>query len=214
MSLNPYVKQAGPYLVNQVPCPHFQMMVNLRAPRAGVLHTTEGSTTEGAEGVFHHHFAPHFTVGPDHLGKVKIDQLVPIGFIGAALEAHNELALVQIEVVGFSKAIPWFFDASTANALANLLVVLERDYGIPLSHPWGDDDWAAAGPNAHRNSRKFGGVAGWFGHQDIPNNSHWDPGHLQWSRLFALAKTLKTPAALPAPSAGLGFAAKGAPAHA
>jgi len=206
--VNPYVKQAGPYPVNFVPDPHFQTPVNLSAPRAGVLHTTEGSTIEGAEGVFSHHYAPHFTVGPDARRKVKIDQLVPIGFIGAALEEHNNLALVQIEVVGFSKTTPWFFDAPTADALANLLVVLERDYGIPLSHPWGDDDWAAAGPNAHRASRKFGAVAGWFGHQDIPDNSHWDPGHLQWSKLFALAAKIKASASDPV------AAYEGAPGHA
>lgn len=195
-ALNPYVKIAGPYRVNQVPCPHFQMMVDLHAPRAVVLHTTEGGSIEGAESVFHHHFAPHFTLGKDAHGVVKIDQHVPIGFIGAALEAHNDLAIVQVEVVDFSKEQVWFFDDATADALAHLMLVLESDYGVPLSRPWPTGDWGRAGyQNPHRSSKKFGAVAGYFDHGDIPNNCHWDCGNLDWDKLFALCAKLKAPSA-------------------
>ncbi|ARN82156.1 peptidoglycan recognition protein family protein [Methylocystis bryophila] len=193
-TVDPYVKEAGPYPVSFVKCPFYAVPVRLDAPRAGVLHTTEGGFV-GSEGVFVRHWAPHFILGLDR-GEIKIHQLVPLGYIGASLEAHNDLALVQIEMVAFSQTTPWLPDAKTLDALAHLMVALDRDYGIPLSHPWPDDDWPRAGGNPHRNSGKLGHVAGWFGHGDVPNNSHWDPGHLKWSEVFAYAERIK--AALPA----------------
>lgn len=198
MNLNPYLKAAGPYPVVQNPCPHFSMPVNLSAPRAGCLHTTEGGSSEGADAVFKRHFAPHFVVGPNLKGQVHIEQLVPVGCIGAALEAHNDLAIVQIEAVGFSKEQSWCFEPKTLDALSYLFVEIEKQYGVPLTHPWADDDWGLAGYNTpHRRSGKFGHVAGWFSHGDIPNNCHWDCGHLQWSKIFARAQAIKAPAAAP-----------------
>jgi hypothetical protein len=31
---------------------------------------------------------------------------------------------------------------------------------------------------------------GWFGHADVPSNSHFDPGNLKWSVILDLAKTM------------------------
>ncbi len=191
MNQQPYVKQAGPYPVTFLKCPFYNAPVDLKAPRAGVLHTTEGGFV-GSEGVFLKHWAPHFLLGLDGGGVPKIHQLVPIGYIGAALEKHNDLALVQIEMVGHSKECAWLPDAKTLDLLAHLLVVLEDNYGIPLSHPWPDDDWCRAGYDTpHRLSGKFGHVAGWFAHGDVPQNSHWDCGHIEWSKIFAYAERIK-----------------------
>jgi hypothetical protein len=191
MSLPPLVTQAGPYKINFTPCPFYHMRVDLTAPRAGILHTTEGGFS-GSMQVFKEHFAPHFELGINRDGQVQINQLVQIGYIGAACCAHNNKAIVQIEMVGFSKPDPWFPDDKTADALAHLLVVLEAQYAIPLSHPWDDDDWPRAGINPHRNAGKFGHVSGWFGHGDMPDpDTHWDPGHFQWSKLFDLANGIK-----------------------
>ena len=190
--MNPYIKEAGPYPVSYHHCPFYLGPVDLKAPRAGVLHTTEGSTEEGAESIFIRHFAPHFCLGKSASGKIVINQLVPLGQAGAALEAHNQQAIVQIEMVGFSKDALWLPDSGTLDALAHLMVVLEQECGIPLSHPWPDDDWGRAGyETPHRHSGKFGKVAGWFGHQDVPNNCHWDCGGIQWSKIFAYAEKLK-----------------------
>ena len=88
MPIIPWLTRAGPFDVEHVGgIPHFNQSVILGAPRAGVLHTTEGATIEGAMGVFRHHYAPHFVVGRDASGKVRILQLVQIGTIGAALAA-------------------------------------------------------------------------------------------------------------------------------
>jgi hypothetical protein len=190
MTINPILKQAGPYKVNWVPCPHSTMPVDLTLPRAGILHTTEGGF-QGSLQVFEHHFAPHFEVGLDK-GVPTINQLVKVGVIGSACRAHNNKAIVQIEMVGFSKETLWFTDDKTADALAHLMVVIEAEYGVPLTHPWKDGDFGKAGHNAHRSAGKFGHVAGWFGHGDMPDpDAHWDPGAFEWSKLFALATAIK-----------------------
>ena len=183
MTVRPYLSTVGRFTVEQVPCPHFPQPVNLAGPRTGVIHTTEGPHVEDALGVFRQHFAPQFLVGPG-----RILQLVQVGTIGAALVHHNADTIVQVEVVGFSKQAPWFFDDPTAEALSALLAVCQREYGIPLTHPWSDGDYGLYGDNPHRHADKWGVVAGWYGHGDVPEpDEHWDPGALQWSKLFALA---------------------------
>lgn len=184
--------------------PHFPDSVSPTAPRSAVLHTTEGPTLEGALSVFKTHYAPHFLLGKDAAGKVRILQLVPVGFIGAALVTHNNLALVQVEMVGFSKETIWLPDDGTAQAISALMAACRNEYQIPLSHPWPDGVYGkATASDPHRNAGQFGRIAGWFGHGDVPSpDSHWDPGAIEWSKLFSIAGTIPTalptqPAALP-----------------
>jgi hypothetical protein len=123
--------------------------------------------------------------------KVQIAQLVQVGTIGAALKAHNNQAIVQIEMIGFSKESPWLPDDDTLNALASLMAECQREYGIPLDHAWPDGDFGRAGKNPHRTSGKYGTVAGWFGHGDCPSpDTHWDPGNLEWSVVLGKAKQM------------------------
>ena len=104
--MTPILTQAGPYKVNWVPCPFSRKRVQLDLPRAGILHTTEGGF-EGSLEVFEQHYAPHFEVGLDK-GVPRINQLVKVGYIGSACRAHNDKAIVQIEMVGFSQTTPWY----------------------------------------------------------------------------------------------------------
>jgi hypothetical protein len=123
--------------------------------------------------------------------QVRIAQLVQVGTIGAAIKAHNNKAIVQIEMIGFSKEQPWLPDDETAAALASLMAVCKSEYGIPLEHPWPDGDFGKAGSNPHRSSGKFGTVAGWYGHGDCPSpDTHWDPGNLEWSVILDMAKQI------------------------
>jgi Putative peptidoglycan binding domain/N-acetylmuramoyl-L-alanine amidase len=199
-----WLSKAGDFTVEHIGgIPHFAQPVLDDAPRAGVLHTTEGSTIEGAMSVFKTHFAPHFALGKSESGKIVVYQLVPIGFIGAALVTHNNLAIVQIEMVGFSKETAWFPDDDTAAALAGLMAACRDEYGIPLSRPWPDGVYGmATASDPHRNAGQFGKDAGWFGHGDVPApDSHWDPGALQWSRAFAMAEKITPNAPTPEPVA-------------
>jgi hypothetical protein len=129
---------------------------------------------------------------------------VQVGTIGTALKAHNNQAIVQIEIVGYSKEQPWLPDDETVEALASLIAVCLREYGIPLHRLWADGDFGKAGDNPHRASGKFGKEAGWFGHGDCPSpDTHWDPGNLKWSVILAKAQRIaETLGAPTSPSAG------------
>jgi hypothetical protein len=185
-NVTPWFTQAGKYKIEHIGgIPHFNIAVDLAAPRTGVLHTMEGDFDSGLA-VFKQHYAPHFIVGPG-----RIAQLVQIGTIGAALVTHNDHAIVQIEVAGFSKETLWDFDNSTTDALASLMALLQRELGIPLFHPWPDGDFGRYGDNPHRHAGKWGVVAGWYGHDDVPSpDVHWDPGNLEWSKLLAKASSM------------------------
>ena len=192
-SITPWLAKAGKYQVEQLRgYPGWNQSVDLSAPRAGVLHTTEGSTAAGALAVFKAKpWGSHFVVGMDVDKKVHIYQIVPVGLIAGALVAHNNLAAVQIEVVGFSKETPWLPNEATLDPLAALMATCQHEYGIPLSRPWVDGDWGKYGDNPHRHSAKFGRVAGWFAHGDVPSpDVHWDPGNLKWDALFARARSM------------------------
>jgi hypothetical protein len=188
--VKPWLDQAGTFpIVHIGGIPHFNEAVNLDAPRTGVLHTTEGGWI-GSLAVFKQHYAPHFMLGFNaDAGKVQIAQLVQVGTIGASLRANNAKAIVQIEMIGFSKTTPWLPDDTTLLALASLMAICEREYGIPSSRPWPDGDFGAAGNNPHRDSGNFGKIPGWYGHGDCPSpDTHWDPGNLKWNEVFTRAQ--------------------------
>jgi hypothetical protein len=191
-SIKPWLNQAGKFPISHIGgIPHFNVSVLLDSPRTGVLHTTEGGWA-GSLGVFKQHFAPHFMVGFDSDSHgVRIAQLVQVGTIGAALKANNNKAIVQIEMIGFSKETPWLPDDDTVEALASLMAQCSVEYGIPISHPWVDGDFGKAGPNSHRESGNFGKEAGWYGHGDCPApDTHWDPGNLKWSVILGRANQI------------------------
>ena len=197
--VKPWLDQAGKFPVEHIPCPHFSIPVNLTAPRTGVLHTTEGNWTSSLA-VFKQHYAPHFLLGmDDSQNKVRIAQLVQAGTIGAALVTHNDHAIVQVEMIGFSKQTQWIPDDATLDALASLMAVCQHEYGIALTHPWADGDYGLYGNNPHRSSGKWGVIGGWYGHGDVPiPDNHWDPGALQWSKVFARAAAMTEATAAPA----------------
>ena len=217
MSLTTHITKAGKYPVVQIACPYFKNeFVKTDSPRTGILHTTEGGWNGSME-VFHTHFAPHFLLGvnatltahqrvehakeklsldkgtpPEPTGKVEIAQLVPVGNIGAAIVTHNNLAIVQIEMIGYAREELWLPTDETLDALASLMLVCKDVWGIPLSRPWPTGVYGRAGKTDHRNDGHFGKTAGWFGHGDCPTpDTHWDPGNLNWDVVFFHANTLE-----------------------
>lgn len=202
MAIKPWLDQAGKFPIIHIGgIPHFNESVDLAAPRTGVLHTTEGGWA-GSLAVFKQHYAPHFMLGLNvQAHEVQIAQLVQVGTIGAAIKAHNNQAIVQIEMIGYSKEQPWLPDEDTLEALASLMAVCAREYGIPLTHPWPDGDYGKAGNNPHRSSGKFGSVAGWYGHGDCPSpDTHWDPGNFKWSVVLDRANQILGTLGAPHPS--------------
>jgi hypothetical protein len=189
-----WIDRAGKFKVAHLPCPHSNQPVLHGIPRTGVLHTTEGGW-RGAFGVFRTHYAPHFLVGYDEHKNPSIAQLIPVGIMASTTRAHNNMAIVQIEFAGYSEEKLWLPDPPTLDALCSLMNVCQREWGIPLEHPWEDGDFGLAGSsirNSHRRSGKFGHIAGWYGHGDLPDpDVHWDPGALEWSKVFAQCERLE-----------------------
>ena len=178
-----WITTAGVWTVEHVPCPDYAGPLDSLAPPIGVQHTTEGSTIEGALAVFRRHYAPHFLVGRDSKGKVRILQLLPLGRAAAALEhpagtvPTNGYARVQIELVGFSQHKLWRPDKDVTRALGCLYGVLAQAAGIPLVHV----------ANPQRDPKVWSKGGGWFGHDGVPNNQHWDPGVLDFDTVFSYA---------------------------
>jgi hypothetical protein len=177
--------------IEHIPCPNPGAQVDLGAPPTGVLHTIEGNLDSGL-GVFRRHFAPHFA-----LDAHRVVQLIPLGTIGAALENRpggvetNAITRAQIEVAGNSRTEPWSFDGPTTNALADLMATLAHAAGIPLERPFPDAmpplPWATTA-FSRRQAGKWGRVAGWYGHVEVPENAHWDVGAFKWSDLMEHAR--------------------------
>jgi hypothetical protein len=192
---------AAGHKVEHMPMPHPAARVDWRVPAQGVMHTIEGSLESGL-GVFRHHYSPTFTVGPG-----RIIQHIPLGFIAAALEhtaypPTNGWARAQIEIAGFSREKPWKPDAKTLDSLAHLLAALslQQVAGIPLTRPFPDamppGPWAFSG-FIRRRAGVWGRTSGWYGHVEIPQNSHWDPGALVWSHVLARARVIRAQSVKP-----------------
>jgi hypothetical protein len=193
--------------IEHIPCPNPGGHVVESAPPTGVVHTVEGSLESGL-GVFRRRYAPHFVLDGE-----QIIQLVPLGTMAAALENRpggvetNSITRAQIEVAGHSSEKPWCCDKATGEALAELLATLAEAAGIPLSRPFEDKmpakPWATTS-FARRSAGKWGHVAGWYGHVEVPENEHWDPGAFEWTKTIERAKALAGPEraildAIPAP---------------
>jgi|SRR5215213_1546868 len=185
-------KTVGGRTIQHIPCPNPGVPVNLSAPAVGVMHTIEGSLGSGMS-VFRRHFAPTFAHDGD-----RIIQLVPLGMMAAALENRpggvetNRIVRAQIETAGHSKEDPWLPEDGAADVLADLLATLHHAAEIPLTRPFSEamppKPWASD-RFPRRHAGKWGKAAGWFGHVEVPENAHWDPGALKWNTVLRKART-------------------------
>ncbi len=182
------------YRVEHVAVAYLTSHVDRSKPNVGVMHTTEGSFDSALQ-EFKTKFAPHFLVG-----KGRIIQFAPLGIMSHALEHSkgtvetNRWARVQIEIAAKSHLKLWQPDDETFDTLAALVAVVSDAAGIPLRRLWPDQldkhvVWATA-KNPRRNQNVWGKEAGWYGHIEVPGNSHWDPGSLNYTALFARAQEL------------------------
>ncbi len=184
------------------------------APWRLVLHTIEGGSIDNAiGGVFKPNpcYCPHFSVS---LAKRRIVQHVRLTWASAALandqggvETNRENA-IQVELEGYAK------DAATRTPaelefLGEFIAMLVRA-GVPLNLDHvAQFVGAEAGTIAVKNSRYRMTSAQWqafdgiCGHQHVPENEHWDPGHLDVQTAVDHAKSvlgsLTTSTPTPAP---------------
>ena len=150
-------------------------------PRKAVMHTTEGSF-ESALSEFKTKYAPTFLVGYDKNGTFRIVQFAPIGVMTHALEnpaggvETNRWAMAQVETAAYSSTVadPRMspskapMSAEFRTKLAVLMDEIRKVAGVPLQK----------GGNGTRNVTNWKTKPGWYGHSEVPENSHWDPGEL------------------------------------
>lgn len=184
-----WVDRIGPYKVEKREGPRSggQPYLRLETEKpSGVLHTTEGSTVDGA--VAHlkrNHWSPHFVVG-----EGRIVQMRPLWAQAATMRSGTNGRFIQIEAVGSSKREPHLLTRPTLEPLLAVMEFLRDRCGIPLRRPegWEDDALRSGTWAVEDNPRRRSGVAfrfhGWLGHVDVPNNTHWDPGSFRYAAAF------------------------------
>ena len=161
----------------------------LAGPFRIVHHTTEGSTSSGAEAAYAAAKAdPHFTVD-----GAKILQHIDTGVAARALRhpagtiETNRHSAIQIELVGFAGKLK---SKSALTNLARLCRWIEATHGVPQVWPAGLPKPATAtgqDPGGHnRSTAIWGSKGGHYGHSQVPVNTHWDPAFTKMEADFIL----------------------------
>jgi hypothetical protein len=142
-----------------------------------VHHTTEGFKAADAMGAYKtSNSDPHFTVD-----ATTIYQHIDTSFFARSLvnksggvETNLDKA-IQIEVVGFAGKPK---NTATLNNVAKLCRWIEATHGVPKVWPNGLPKTGATDPGGHnRNATNWDNKGGHYGHSQVPENSHWDPGY-------------------------------------
>jgi hypothetical protein len=160
----------------------------LPLPWRGVLHTTEGSTLDGAIGSFRQtNFWPHFTIAPKTL---QIVQHLPLTIGARALSdkatPENAAHCIQIEIVGQAAETPTW----APEQLAFIRDVMRQiEDLVPIPRQSGRTFLGSVGVNKTPGNRmsvnEWKVFSGWCGHQHVPGESHWDPGAIDIDTLLS-----------------------------
>lgn len=196
-----WVRKIGQFRVERIGgIPRTGSAVDLSRPPACVLHTTQCSWDDAIAAYRGGLKSPTFQIGPH-----RIAQLVPLGEAAAALESvrgvgpeTNLWARVQVEIVFTVNEQrhrrSWIPDGPTTDVLVALMRFLKEDCDIPLQRPFAAEEvmegLLASKDYPRRHSGKWGSAAGYYGHVDLPENAHWDPGNLDYQELFERARKL------------------------
>lgn len=152
-------------------------------PRA-THHTTEGSTASGAMSTYARTGnGPHLTI--DYVHDIVIQHL-PANVSATALRNRdggvqtNRMGTVniQIEWVGFAKE-PFTAKRATAGPKVKAFLDWLRAWGIVDAWPMGAPQPYPASygaDNGDRNASIWATKAGHYGHSQVPENEHGDPG--------------------------------------
>lgn len=156
--------------------------------RKGLLHSTEGSSVEGAVGAYTNNGGwPNATVDPTMRRRV---QHYPLGTTARGLEhpagtpETNRAVIFQIEIVGFA--------ADLGNLPADAIAWLGTEVIRPVSIACGIPmlvgiDTSVGAPRM--TTDEFAAYAGWMTHGVAPSQpgGHWDPGYLDVPAVIAAA---------------------------
>lgn len=167
---------------------NYQYVVNPK----GCLHTTEGTSIEGAIAAYKP-YPPHGIYdwrnrrGVQHIGLDLASY--------SAMDGNDDDFMVQIELVGFAHDTRNWPDQAYRNIAQDVIAPLADAFGIPgvgIWERWLDDTDGVtiASPSSpiRITSTELRDFSGWLGHQHLPApDEHWDPGALDIKRLIKYA---------------------------
>jgi hypothetical protein len=183
-------------------------------PNTGVLHTTEGTSLPSYSGGA---TAPHYTAVPD-FKKRRLKWYVHFSDERSARALRNEaggvetntLNCIQVELVGTCDprtSAAWtkagrrhiFWPKAPMWALRDLAMFvadMNRRHGIKIEGP-ANKRWKPYPESYGSGGQRLTDVEwkeflGWCGHQHVPENTHGDPGDLQWHLIERLARSMRT----------------------
>lgn len=172
-------------MIEQVPLPYDGGTFTVKTRRC-VVHSTEGSTIEGAVAAYRAQgFCPHLTWDPT---TGRIVQHLPFD-IAASTLAHkgdphtNRLGAIQIEVVGYAR-VP--FTDGPCVGLDEIVALIDQ-LGVPRVWPAGPPlpyPQSYGAGNGQRDPWLWSNVPGWYAHSQIPGNDHGDPGPIDIARIL------------------------------
>ena len=122
-------------------------------------------------------FAPHFTAD---MKNRKIFQHYPLTKTSGAIKSHDDIAGIQIEIMGFTgdttSGGEWNlrnegnFSDEDWDYLAKLIIAISEETGAELT---GNLDWSGTGARMSVDEMKSYGAV--MGHMHAPDNDHYDP---------------------------------------
>lgn len=146
-------------------------------PMRIVLHTTEGKTLVRALAALDAAKSySHFVVD-----KYGVVQLIDTDQAARSLRnayggvQTNRDGAIQIEMVGFAGKPK---DKAMLTRVRRLLRWIEKTHNVPRVWPNGYCKPAINGrdPGGHnRNAHNWDTLGGYYGHEHVPENTHWDP---------------------------------------
>ena len=154
-----------------------------------VHHTTEGHSAQDAFDAYKANRSdPHFTVD-----ATRIVQHIDTGKAARALRnapggvQTNRDSAIQIEVVGFAHRPK---GAATLRNVRRLCNWIAQTHGVARVWPSGPPKPAVNGqdPGGHNRSvANWDTKSGHYGHSQVPENIHWDPGYTAEEAAFVIA---------------------------
>jgi len=152
-----------------------------------VLHTTE---TDGY--IENLAYPSQWQVGEGIIGQHR-----PLWAKGEALrgDTTNDPYAMQIEIVGRSQLELWLPKPESLGPLVALMAFFYQRGLVKsaLTRPTDWPDKLDRGPQAvesyyRRHAGLWPTTAGVYGHVDMPGNTHWDPGSLEYAMLFRMVR--------------------------
>ena len=178
-----------------IPRPGNQPFLRLEmVPPNLVLHTTEGTSVNGAIATLTAKFSPSQWI----VGENRIVQTRPLWAQGAAVDTENARGM-QIEVVARSQLELWLPPEASLHPLVALVAFLAKEElvqplvrhghleGLPLAL----DRLPAATDSYYRRALGAWPASGVYGHVDLPSDEHWDPGSFDYPKFFDMVREVQ-----------------------